>query len=65
MKHVLVLALALAAFATVPVDVVEPAEACQPYTWYCPLTGDSYGMCGGLPVNSPLVQCAVDFVLRR
>ncbi len=61
MKHFLVFALALAALAMVPVDIVEPAEACRPYSVYCPLTGQFYTGCGTTGADAPYVQCVRDF----
>lgn len=63
MKHILVFALALVALTVAPVNIVEPADACQPYEVYCPLNGERYRGCGNSkPLESPMARCARDML---
>lgn len=56
----LVLLSLVSALVVVPATVVLPAaDACQPLSWYCPLNGQYYYVCGSTS-PPPVVKCAQD-----
>lgn len=53
-------ALLIVAVAIVPATLtLDTADACQPYSWICPLNGQWYQICG-TNIPPPIVKCAED-----